>query len=207
MPNVGGGNDNSGVVREMLQAAALAPLGDWFEFVIGPPTMDLDAAPYGGARYPVEARMDTRVFARFHLDVGIGDVVLPPLDELTGRNWLEFAGIECLRVKSISKEQQFAEKLHAYTLPRKTANSRVKDLVDMAMLIHGEKLATAITADAIRVTFERRNTHPIPVNLSPPPAIWKAQFAVLAEECGISPDIDRTFQTLQAFIQGLKNQP
>jgi hypothetical protein len=36
----------------MLQTAANAPFGDWFEFVVGPPTMDLTAAPYGGARFP-----------------------------------------------------------------------------------------------------------------------------------------------------------
>jgi len=58
--------DQHQIVREMLQSAADAPLGDWFEFVIGPPAMDLTAAPYGGARYPVEARMDERIFARFH---------------------------------------------------------------------------------------------------------------------------------------------
>ena len=46
------------------------PLDDWFEFTIGPPTIDLTAAPYGGARYSVETRMDGRIFARFHLDVG-----------------------------------------------------------------------------------------------------------------------------------------
>ena len=37
-------------VREMLQAAADADLGDWFEYGIGSPVMDLAAAPYGGAR-------------------------------------------------------------------------------------------------------------------------------------------------------------
>ena len=38
------------IVREMLQAAAGISLGDWFEFAIGPPAMDLTAAPYGDAR-------------------------------------------------------------------------------------------------------------------------------------------------------------
>src|ERR1035437_717024 len=66
-----------------------SPLGDWFEFVIGPPVMDLTAAPYGGARYPVEARMDERIFARFHLDAGIGDVVMQPLETIVCRDWLE----------------------------------------------------------------------------------------------------------------------
>jgi hypothetical protein len=31
-------------------------------------------------------------------------------------------------VQLIAREQQFAEKIHAYTLPRNTPNSRVKDL-------------------------------------------------------------------------------
>jgi hypothetical protein len=44
----------------MLQRAADTLLGDWFEYIVGPPVMDLTAAPYGGARYPVEARMDAR---------------------------------------------------------------------------------------------------------------------------------------------------
>ena len=66
------GGDENQVVRQMLQSAAAAALGDWFEFTIGPPVMDLTAAPYGGARYPVEARMDERIFARFHLDAGVG---------------------------------------------------------------------------------------------------------------------------------------
>jgi hypothetical protein len=83
--------DTNQVVREMLQTAAEVPCGDWFEYVIGPPAMDLTAAPYGGARYPVEARMDGRIFARFHLDAGVGDVVIQPLDTIVCRDWLGYA--------------------------------------------------------------------------------------------------------------------
>ena len=68
--------DQNQIVREMLQSAADISLSDWFEFAVGPASMDLTAAPYGGARYPVEARMDERIFARFHLDVGVGTVPL-----------------------------------------------------------------------------------------------------------------------------------
>jgi hypothetical protein len=100
------GGDENQVVREMLQSAADAALGDWFEFVVGPPVMDLTAAPYGGARYPVEARMDERIFARFHLDAGIGDVVMRPLETIECRDWLGFAGIESSCVLMIAREQQ-----------------------------------------------------------------------------------------------------
>jgi hypothetical protein len=106
--------DANQVVRAMLQSAVDITLGDWFEFVIGSPVMDLAAAPYGGARFPVEARMDERTFARFHLDAGIGDVIMPPLETIECRDWLGFAGIESARVRMIAREQQFAEKIHAY---------------------------------------------------------------------------------------------
>jgi hypothetical protein len=102
----------------MLQSAADISLGDWFEFAVGPASMDLTAAPYGGARYPVEARMDERIFARFHLDAGVGDVVMRPLETIVCRDWLGFAGIESSRILMIAREQQFAEKIHAYPTPR-----------------------------------------------------------------------------------------
>jgi len=81
MPSTANTNNSNDMVREMLQTAASQQLGDWLEYLVGSPMLDLDAAPYGGARYPIEARMDARIFARFHLDVGIGDVVLFPLKE------------------------------------------------------------------------------------------------------------------------------
>jgi Nucleotidyl transferase AbiEii toxin, Type IV TA system len=121
--------------------------------------MDLAAAPYGGARYPVEAWMDERIFARFHLDAGIGDVVMEPLETVVCRDWLKFAGIEASRVRMITREQQFAEKIHAYTLPRNAANSRVKDLVDLALLLGSGGLDQRRILAALRLTFERRGTH------------------------------------------------
>ncbi len=57
------GGDTNQVIRAMLQSAADISLGDWFEFTVGPASMDLTAAPYGGARYPVvssDGRTDLR---------------------------------------------------------------------------------------------------------------------------------------------------
>jgi len=63
-------------VLGFLQEAGQRALGDFFSFRVGDPMMDLDGAPYGGSRYPVEAMMAERTFTKFHMDVGIGDVVL-----------------------------------------------------------------------------------------------------------------------------------
>ncbi len=195
------GRDTDQVVREMLQNAVEVPLGDWFEYAIGAPAMDLDAAPYGGARFPVEARMDDRIFARFHLDTGIGDVVIEPLETISCRDWLGFAGIETARVRMIAREQQFAEKVHAYTLPRQSTNSRVKDLVDLALLAGSGKLNQRRIQDALRMTFERRKTHDLPTLLPSAPADWQIPFQALAQECGLSTDIAAVFAGVQAYLE------
>lgn len=191
------------VIREMLQEAAGASLDDWFEFAIAAPLMDLDAAPYGGARFPVEAKMDARIFARFHLDIGVGDVVLHPVDLVECRDWLAFAGIARPSVRIIPREQQFAEKIHAYTLSRSTPNSRVKDLVDLALLVHAGRLKPARVSSAINAAFARRATHHVPRQLAPPPAEWLVQFAELSEGCLAGTSMSDAFEMVRAFYGAL----
>ena len=196
--------DVNTTVQRMLQRASDTPLGDWFEYTIGPPVMDLTAAPYGGARYPVEARMDARIFARFHLDAGIGDVVMEPHETIQCRDWLGFAGIATSRVRMIAREQQFAEKIHAYTLPRSAQNSRVKDLVDIALLIGSGGLDEQRIFDALRLTFERRGTHDLPAGLAPPPGDWQIPFQALAKECGLPSDMNAVFAGVRGFLEELR---
>jgi hypothetical protein len=69
---------NVEVVTAMLRQAAAINLADGFEFTIGEAAHDLDAAPYGGARFTVLAQMAGRQFAQFHVDVSSGDVLREP---------------------------------------------------------------------------------------------------------------------------------
>ena len=189
-------------VLEKLQEAAAFSSDDFFVYTIGEPISDLDVAPYGGARFPVEARLDGRVFVGFHLDVGIGDAVMEPLEVIEGRDWLGFAGIASPSLYMIPREQQFAEKLHAYTLPRPgAANSRVRDLVDMVLLIQSATLAHNKVTEAIRVTFERRKTHTLPNTLPVPPAEWQKPYEALARECGLSGQVEDAFEILRTFAE------
>jgi hypothetical protein len=197
------GSDPNQAIREMLQGMAANSLDDWFEYTIGPPVMDLTAAPYGGARFSVETRMDGRIFARFHLDACVGDVVIQPLDTAECHDWLGFAGIEKPRVQMISREQQFAEKIHAYTLPRNTPNSRVKDLVDMALLIASNQLDRQRILNALHLTFNRRGTHALPTSLNEPPPEWQTPFQALAEECGLRTDIAVVFDNVRRFYESV----
>jgi hypothetical protein len=189
-------------VLEKLQEVAAFSSDDFFVYTIGEPIADLDAAPYGGARFPVEARLDGRVFVGFHLDVGIGDAVIEPLEVIEGRDWLGFAGIASPSLYMIPREQQFAEKLHAYTLPRRgAANTRVRDLVDMVLLIESSTLTNDKVAEAIRVTFERRNTHALPNTVPVPPSEWQKPYEALARECGLSGQLEEAVAVLQVFVK------
>jgi hypothetical protein len=191
-------------VLENLQEAAALSSDDFFVYTIGEPISDLDAAPYGGARFPVEARLDGRVFVGFHLDVGIGDAVMEPLEVIEGRDWLRFAGIASPSLYMIPREQQFAEKLHAYTLPRSGAvNSRVRDLVDMILLIQSRTLKSDNVREAVRITFDRRKTHLLPSVLPAPPAEWQRPYQALALECGLSGLVEDAFTNLCAFTEAI----
>src|SRR5262245_47354334 len=80
-------------LRERLQEAAEVDLGDYLEFRIGTAQKELTAAPLGGARFPCEAALAGKSYAKFHIDVGCGDAVVGTPDLLTGEGLLEFAGI------------------------------------------------------------------------------------------------------------------
>lgn len=195
---------NATNVLETLREAGQLDLRDFFTFVFGNGTQDLDAAPYGGARFPVDARLAGRIFVKFHLDVSTGDVLREPYESLSGRDWLGFAGIASAIFPAVSPEEQFAEKLHAYTLPRVgRENTRVKDLVDLVLLIDRTKLDTARLLKAIRETFQRRKTHGIPPMLIPPPASWSTPFAEMAAECGLEPDMEKHFTVVEQFVNRL----
>jgi len=192
-------------VRALLQEAAATPFDDYFEFLVGEARADLDGAPEGGSRYPVQARMDGRDFARFHVDVGVGDEVLEPLEVVTGEDWLGFGGVAPPSFPIISAEQQFAEKLHAYTLPRgERVNTRTKDLIDMVLLINAGTLDKSKTAAAVRATFMKRATHDVPKEPDPPPAEWEPVFDALAKECNLAMQLPEGFELVREFTKTLE---
>jgi len=194
------------MILEALTKAAGQDLGDFFSFNIGEAMLDLDAAPYGGARFPVETRMDGRTFVKFHIDVGAGDVVLAPFDMTQPHDWLKFAGIPGAEFPTISQEQHFAEKLHSYTLQRQMPNSRARDLIDMLLLIGSGKMDRTKIRQALSAIFKRRKTHPLPESLDRPPVAWKGPFAALAGTCGLSEDLGEAFKVLNAYYSTLPTE-
>ena len=192
-------------LREQLQAAAERDLGDYLDFRIGSLRRELPGAPEGGGRFPVEALLAGRVFGRFHIDIGIGDHVRCQPDFLIWEDVLGFAGIEPARAIAISKAQQFAEKLHAYTYAwDDRENTRVKDIVDLVLLIERGELDPGEVAAAIRETFARRNTHAIPRELTAPPPSWASEFPSLARQVELMTlELDAAFKVVVEYFNSL----
>lgn len=190
-------DDLAAALRERLQLAASVELADFFVFNVGEAGLELNQAPDGGSRFPVDARLDGRSFVKFHVDLGVGDEVIEPVDRIVGDDWLGFAGIPTIAVPTLSAEQHWAEKLHAYTLPRDGAtNSRVKDLVDLVLLIELQPMSPARIHVAVATTFARRATHAVPTDLPPPPSAWERPFTALAAECGIVHTLTSAYESL-----------
>ena len=104
----------------------------------------------------------------------------------------------------ISIEQQFAEKLHAYTLPRNDrVNSRVKDLIDMILLLRLRTPKAEVMIQTAKKVFERRNTHLLPQKLETPPPEWQTPFLILATECNLSHNMQMSFKQISEFYSDL----
>ena len=185
----------AGGLRDRLQEAADLELGDFLIYRIGEMKSELTRAPGGGGRFPCEAMLLGKTYAKFQLDVGIGDPLVGEPERLVGDDILEFAGLGAAVVLAIPKAQQFAEKVHAYTFPWEgRLNTRTKDLVDLVLLIERGVPDAGQIAGALEVTFAARGTHQLPKSLPPPPPFWARDFPAMAGEAGLS-----TGEYLEAF--------
>lgn len=193
------GTKRTEYIQDLLSNASKKDLGDFFIFRVGGAQLELDGPLYGGARYPVEASIDNRLFVSFHVDASVGDYIPADLETAREQNLLSFAGIAPGTFPVIPREVQFAEKLHAYTMPRSVPNSRVRDLVDMVLLIQEGRLPPGKARAAIKAVFALRKSHGMPEKLEPPPVSWEKSFADLAGECGLNVNLQEGFEILNRF--------
>jgi len=168
-----------------LREAGTINLGDWFAFEVMDTTSS-DVEGLGGLRYRLHTLLDGRTFERFHIDIGIGDPLLAPVEYLETPALLTFAGIAPTTVPCYPIVQQTAEKYHAYTRPHaSTASSRVKDFVDMLLLAEMGEIDSLNLRKAIRATFDDCKTHELPISVPLPSKDWSLPFQKMAIEVGL----------------------
>ena len=133
--------------------------------------------------------------------MGFGDVLTEPPETVDGTDFLAFAGVERARHRIYPRVVHIAEKLHAYTLPRPTENSRVKDLPDLALLAQIGPLESTAVRKALEATFAFRKTHALPPALPSPPASWASRYATIARDDElIWRSIDELVTVVRGFI-------
>jgi hypothetical protein len=122
-------------------------------------------AGYAGARVIVSAEL-ARARCKTQIDVGFGDAVTPgPVDAVYPVLIADFAAP---RLRTYPVYTVVAEKLHAMVLLGMT-NSRLKDYLDLSVLLEREVLDPATLAAAIAATFTHRGTAlptELPIGLS-----------------------------------------
>jgi len=112
-----------------------------------------------------------------------------------------FAGIASPSLRLYPIETHIAEKLHAYTLPRKRPNSRVKDLPDVALLASVREIEGARLRRALEQKFTSRKTHALPLALPTPPPAWAAPYARMVEEDDLRwADLPALVRAVDAFL-------
>ncbi|HWR34947.1 MAG TPA: hypothetical protein VN622_03630 [Clostridia bacterium] len=68
------------------------------------------------------------------------------------------------------------------------------------LLIRSGDLDSSVVVEAVRRTFDRRGTHPLPSTLQPPPPEWDKPFQALAEECQLDVSVNTAFEKLSQFV-------
>lgn len=189
-----------------IVSIASKDLNDGFHFESTPMEEIIEAwqegTTYGRGRAEVRCLVGNEEFASFHVDADLGDTPVMEPKELAPRvNLLAFAEIKKSTTLMVPFETQFAEKIHAYTLPNRTAQRNVlHDFVDMILLLdRAEELGAKdyyfhnfnvlTLAFSIDRTFKRRGSHPIPEVLPKLDPSLEPQFNALAVAMNLSSDL------------------
>ncbi len=193
-------------VLARLQETGRLDLGDYlqFEVVADPrhPEIEAEGMAYQGLRYRAQAQLAAKIYGvPFGIDVAFAEPMHGSPEEVQGSTFLAFAGVPPGRYRIYPLETHIAEKLHAYTLPRKRLNSRVKDLPDIALLATARDIDGAVLRAAIDRTFEHRGTHPVPASVPEPPAAWAPVYARTAANDGLRwRTLDEVAEAVRSFL-------
>lgn len=169
--------------RRLEDALEADPAGDGFVFRVGE-AVELVPDQLGekGSRFHVEAVLGGRTFVAVRVDVVARADGLAATDRLPLPGLLSFAGIDSADVDVLPVAYHFAEKLHALVQERldERSNTRVRDLVDIALFLEGGLEPDGRFVTAVRETFAARATA-IPLEIPDPPESWHDRYPPLVD--------------------------
>ena len=189
-------------LTDRIARAMATQVGDPMTFHIEEIKKDIGGGAFRGIRLFIAARLSGQGgnFERFLIDCVVGDAIVGTLDRIACGEILPSIGVgRGVLVPVITTAQHLAEKIHAYTIPREGENSRVKDLVDMMLLVR-MGLDKDIIREAIADVFSHRATHTVPRTLPLPPRSWEEPFKRMAAAVGIDRSSKVTFDAVKRYL-------
>jgi len=187
---------------DALQEIAEREIEDGFSFRV-----ELKRAVSAGRvqRFTLIARVGGVNFEKVVLDVHL--LERAPVEPVRVRlpAALAFAGINPPEVLMAPLAWQYANKLHAYARERQF-RSRVKDLVDLAVLILElpGRVRPADLVAAVEEVYAFNGETPWQT-LPGPPKSWRQEFRPMAKDAGLDPpDMDHWFHRVNAHYEELR---
>jgi hypothetical protein len=173
-------------IQDALQDALDTEAEDGFTFQIGQPRhMDIQDAEPSTWRVHIKTLFHGSLFAGTVIDVVTAETLAATE---TAPLVVEPALIgEPFTVRAIDLDRHAAEKYHACVriYANNRPSTRVKDLVDLVLLIEGGWLHPARLGAALRRVFKERNqTEPPPALPEQPPQDWQTTYPREAAETG-----------------------
>lgn len=137
-------------------------------------------------RLSIDAALAGRVFERFVVDIATGVAAPAVFETVEIGAAFDFAGIATVEMAVIDLRTHWAEKFSAY-LRRfdDRPNTRVKDLVDLVLLIEHGLVADGQLFRAVETTFERRGQVVPDDDLPSMAEAWEVPYAAMAEDVGL----------------------
>ena len=203
--DLGRGDDERAATSDFIQAQRV-DLGDFFVFVIQRTDRLDDLEDAAAVRYHVSCELAGRAFDDITVDVAFGSPELSGADTVRGPELLEFADIHAVEVPAIPLVRHVAEKLHAYTRAYGRSgrpSTRVKDLVDLALIASEAELDAVQLRRQLEATFSFRGTHRLPMELPRPPEDWTIPYGRLAREVGIPERIEQGHAQAAAMLDAV----
>ncbi|MGE3445921.1 MAG: nucleotidyl transferase AbiEii/AbiGii toxin family protein [Acidimicrobiia bacterium] len=187
--------------ERLIDVLALDPANDRFVFAVGVPERMAEGAQHVTWRARVEARLAGTSFGAIQLDIAPRPYELTDTEYVELPSLLDFAGIPASVVEIIDIHRHAAEKLHAMTRDfGDRENSRVRDLVDLMLMLEHEMLTPALlAARTTDVWAEREKCNP-PLDLPAMPESWANRYGPLTEQLAID---TRSYQSAVTIVADL----
>ena len=190
-----------------LQKQCNEDFGDWMRFRLHDPqpiaATENNPETYDGATLKVECLIANKLYgSSFKIDIGVADGFVGPEDELVGDDFFGFCGLEPITHHVYPVEMHLAEKLHALSLEFKDGkeNSRLKDLIDVGLLIQTQSINADRLNASMQATFDHRKTHAIPEQLPDVPDSWHMRYEnEKTKHDLIWDDLDALLEACRAF--------